>query len=386
MKRKNHDITTANKRSKLKPRKEPYWAALGDGVSLGYYRRKIGGGSWIVRRREKGAGYKFESIGDADDKGMNIGKSYVEALKSATDTEKPVAAGTHRLTVQDAIDAYLNSKETTDADSRLKDHPLASKKLDLLSANDLRGWMDSLVPKGLDKETRRKKRATANRNRTALVAALNFAVKYEMTSNTKFRLVEPFPKVKNTEFRFLTEREAEQLLMNCNSAQLRDLCEAALMTGARYGELCVLRVRDYDPDEATVRLSGSKTETPRTVGLTTGGKRLFDHKTRNAKPGDFIFTNTSGNQWGKNHQAHGVRQAYKKAKLDPDGDLPSFSFKSLRATYGSWLARAGVTLLNISKALGHKDTRITSDHYADLIEEDQHAIIRLSLPKLKRTA
>lgn len=379
MKRKNYDLTTATVRRRLKPRKEPYWTSLGKCLALGYY---AGAGTWIVRRRIDGE-YKFESIGIADDKNVKSGLTYSDAVKRASDISSAVAVGTHRQTVQDAIDAYLDGFEgrsKADAESRLTSHPLASKKLDKLVGLDVRRWRDGMVSRDLEDEPLRKSRATANRNLTALKAALNFAVEHGMTKNRDFQIVKPFKNVDQPKMRHLNADESFAFLANCNSPQLRDLCEAALLTGGRFGELATLRVRDFDSIQQTVRLSGSKTESPRVVALNDDGLRLIRRRARCSAANDFLLTNTSGKPWGKSQYSYGVRKAWQRAKIEP------VSFHDLRATYGSWLAAAGVPLLNIAKALGHKDLRITSKHYAHLVDQDQHAIIRASLPKLKRTA
>lgn len=44
---------------------------------------------------------------------------------------------------------------------------------------------------------------------------------------------------------FLTAEQRKRLLNNCDGA-FRDLVEAGLLTGARYGELRTLLVSDYD--------------------------------------------------------------------------------------------------------------------------------------------
>ncbi len=45
-------------------------------------------------------------------------------------------------------------------------------------------------------------------------------------------------------------------LINASNPDFRLLVEAALFAGARYGELAVITVKDFDPDAGTVYVSG----------------------------------------------------------------------------------------------------------------------------------
>src|SRR4051812_42621041 len=70
-------IGTRSHRLKLEPRKEPYWAVLEKGLSLGYHRSTRGAGSWwarvlVVRK------YGQEAIGAADDREDADGERYLD--------------------------------------------------------------------------------------------------------------------------------------------------------------------------------------------------------------------------------------------------------------------------------------------------------------------
>ena len=411
-------LKSKEQRKKLPISKEPHWSIAGDDIHLGYYKGKLRT-TWIARRRVKGK-YVPTKLGITEDTDTEDGLSYGQALALISHPETKVAKSA--FTVQDAINEYLaafEGKSKADTASRLSDHPLASVRLDSLTATQIEKWHRGLVTQRIenwketakrsfirdwrretgkrtptaavlkqaekyatpDDEVTRKARDTANRNLTPLKAALNRAFNHNMTTNTEFQKVKPFRKVDKARVRFLTPAEAAAFLDHLNSGALRDLCLASLKCGARLGELQTALVEHWNPAKGLIWLSGSKTETPRHVAVDAEGKALFSRLAKGKKKSDRLFLNTSGNPWGRNQQRYGVEKAWQRAGLED-----RVQFRDLRTTYGSFLAHNGVPLQRIAKALGHKSIRTTEKYYAFLLEDDQHDIIRSNVPKLRKSA
>src|SRR3569623_3551796 len=65
---------------------------------------------------------------------------------------------------------------------------------------------------------------------------------------------------------------------------------------------------------------------------------------------------------------------------------PTFTWRSASVTsdtpYAALLANAGCELLVISKLLGHADTRVTSRHYAQLLDKTISNAVRTLLPSV----
>jgi len=59
---------------------------------------------------------------------------------------------------------------------------------------------------------------------------------------------------------------------------------------------------------------------------------------------------------------------------------PRVSFNGLRHTFASVLVEAGTPLAFVAEALGHRDTRMVSKHYAHLAPNAVHDAIRANLP------
>ncbi len=143
----------------------------------------------------------------------------------------------------------------------------------------------------------------------------------------------------------------------------------------RYGELTATKVGDYNPDSGSVHFVDTKSGHDRHVPLTEEGQALFEELTGGRMAGEPMFVGASGKPWAKNHQQRPMREACKRAGIDPP-----ISFHILRHTYGSLLAMEGVQLQVIATLMGHADTRMTERHYARLQPDHVSAVLRSALP------
>lgn len=388
----DHRLETREARTKLLPRKEPYWRQLIPGTFLGYYRGSRGS-AWLVRQRE-GAGYRAQRIGTPDDQAPADGAvvlSYSHAVTLATTTQLDARESRPKhysdgLTLNGVVDYYLDNQlegKGSESDSRRswKLHGAAgigTKLVTAHSAESLRKWHKSLATKPptnrgklmafdpADPEQARARKSTANRVLTIVKAALNYAWRNDKLPGdlpTYWAKVEPFELGDDPPPRML-ERDEIKRLLNAAPADLRDLLTGALMTGGRRGELCALQVRDYSADHGTVRLYQSKTGKTLLQPLTPEGEAFFDRVTAGRAPVDPIFVRADGQAWGRNDVTKPMRAAVAITKLD------DVSFKTTRATYGKLLLIATKDIEMVAKALGHSDSRITRKHYAQYLPNE----------------
>ncbi len=150
-----------------------------------------------------------------------------------------------------------------------------------------------------------------------------------MPSDEAWRRVEPFENVDAARVRYLTIAEAQRLIAACDPI-FRPLVEAALQSGARYGELIRLEVRDFNPDAGTIAIRQSKSGKPRHVVLTEEGADLFAGLTLGRAGAEPMFTKAGGGTWGASHQRRPMIEACARAKI-----APPISFHGLRHTYAS---------------------------------------------------
>ena len=92
--------------------------------------------------------------------------------------------------------------------------------------------------------------------------------------DTAWKLVKPYRGTTSARIRFLSPAD-QQRLLDAAEGDLRDLVAAALMTGARFGELSRLQLQDFDAGNGSVFIAESKSGKARHVPLTPGGRVLY---------------------------------------------------------------------------------------------------------------
>jgi integrase len=176
--------------------------------------------------------------------------------------------------------------------------------------------------------------------------------------------------------RFLTTEEALRLV-NASDQEFRPLVRAALFSGCRYGELCALKVADFDLENSTLAIRYSKGGRPRHVYLTEEGAQFFEEVTVGRGREELLFLHADGEPWRASNQHRPMRAVCLNANIEPP-----VSFHILRHSYASLLTKAGVPLQVVASALGHADARMTEKHYAHLAPSHVAQLIRDNLPSL----
>ncbi len=406
---------------------------LEPGKYLCYRRPKSGAsGSWFARLRPVDAPTKvFQArLGTADDFMEADGRetlTYKQACKNAETwfsdqaasirllaTGEPLSTGPY--TVADAMRDYLK-----DAERRgVKGHKImtltsnahiipALGELEVckLTKPKLEDWLHSLAeasrrktgrPRGEEEEVKhlaapatedekRARKDTANRILTNLRSALNLAhVNGKVAGPTPWRDVERFKNVGAARVRFLTVEEQRRLVNVC-PAGFKELVQAALYTGCRYGELCRLAVRDFNVSGGSIFVEVSKSGKSRHITLTQEGIDWFKALAAGKPSGALLFTRTNAKgkarkgmddpfAWGPHDQKKAIVDACIAAKIDPIG------FHELRHTYASGLVNAGVPLPFVAAQLGHADTAMVEKHYGHLCPTAKSDAIRKLSPVL----
>jgi integrase len=215
-----------------------------------------------------------------------------------------------------------------------------------------------------DPDSMRARRATANRNLTVLKAALNHAWQGgQITgSDEAWRKVKPFRGADAARVRYLQIDECARLLNACEP-DFRRIVRGALVTGARYGELCLADVRDFNADSASLLVRESKGGKPRWIPLDDEAADFLAGITAWRSPSEALFTRADGGRWGKSHQRRPLLEACKAARIEP-----AIGFHILRHTWASLRIMAGLPLMVAAQVLGHSDTRMVEKHYGHLAQ------------------
>jgi integrase len=398
---KHVSIESRTARDKLQPRPKPYFVALAGKLHLGYRRRRKGKGAqgnWLTRQYlgmdAKGVGrYREEDIGLADDhldadnsEIFSFDQAYVIATKRHADNaeQSPNAP----LTVAAALDKYFTYLEhegrpPADAPGRAAKHilpTLGATLVDKLTAERLRAWLADIAkaPADADDETIRRRKSTANRVLRIFRAALNFAFKEgNVNSDKEWRRVKPFGDVDVARKEILTVAQAKRLI-NASEPGFRKLVQAALSTGARYGELTRLKVKDFNPDSGTLTILRSKTSKKtgkvHDIYLNDEGIAFFEQLAAGRDGNEIMLLPTEGDAWRGDDQTSPMADAVKRAKI------PRITFHGLRHTHASLSLMAKTLPLVVAKNLGHSDTRMIEKHYGHLIDSHRQDEIKRGAP------
>lgn len=378
-------------RGRLRVQHKPYYRLIEKGLHLGYRKVSSGPGSWVVRRRA-GSDYKVSNLRTADGT-IVVADDYSDADGTAVMSfgqaqtaarMKPGQSSGGPYTVADATADYLRHlKSDGRSEVAIRDaeykiglaSAIATVKTSALTSERLRRWRDSLVGVVKD-DDRRARRASANRVWTTLRAALNHAFREgKIESDLAWRKVKPYANVDVARVRYLTVAEAQRLINACDP-EFRPLVQAALQTGARYGELCRLTVADFNPDANTLTIGRSKSGKPRHIVLTEEGAELFRSLCAGRACSELILRHAGGGSFNSSHQIRPMNEACDRAKISP-----RVSFHILRHTWASLAAMNGVPLMVIAKNLGHADTRMVEKHYGHLAPSYVAEAIRAGAPR-----
>ena len=168
-----------------------------------------------------------------------------------------------------------------------------------------------------------------------------------MTDPPIWREVKPFKGVEVARARFLSIEEQRRLVQACEP-DFRALMEAALFTGARYGELTRLRVQDFNARTGTVFIETSKSGHSRHIWLTDEARAWFKAKTDGREGHERLLTRSSvrrtkrkgfieAQAWAPYDQIYLMAEACDRAELS------AVTFHELRHTYASLLVNRGVS-------------------------------------------
>lgn len=403
-------IDTREARRKLAPRDMCHWRSIERGLHLGYRRIKSGAGTWWARHYLGDQQYETERLGIADDLSDADGIAvldYWQAQEKARERmvrRAHAAAGkTGPYTVAGAMDGYFQflandgRGEHTVRDARYRDNAfirpiLGRVEVASLTAEKLRQWRDDLAQtpprvrtkkngtqnhrKVTDDDARRARRSSANRTWSILRAALNHAFHDgKVPSDLEWRKVKPFRSVDAARIRYLTVAEAKRLI-NAADQDFRKLVQAALQTGARYGELARLTVADFNPDVGTLTIQQSKSGKSRHVVLTDEGTQFFRRLCVERTGGEILLRKANGSPWDFAHQIRPMDETVARARI-----TPAISFHGLRHTWASHAVMNGMPLMVVARNLGHADTRMVEKHYGHLAPSYIADAVRKSAPR-----
>jgi len=360
-------LDSQRKLKKLEPRPSPYYERVSEGVFVGYRKTALGSGKWVGRTRIDGSQNHaaFDSVDSYDDAVTSV-LAWTKGLRGNGDQNK---------SVKDVIDEYIKGYAAAKGEdsacatqtrlyAALPD-ALLNKKLTLLKASHIRGWMNDLVTLPYRKDKIRTK-STANRIYNNFKAAMNMAYKLDWIADKPWEKVEAFKNADKARDLFLTDRQVLRLI-DSTSGALKRLVQASVFTGARYGELAGAKVKDFLPHESTLKLSGKTGE--RTAWLSDEATGFFQCQAASKLPDAFLLTQDNGKHWGKANYDRNFRLTCKRAKLPNETML-----YSLRHYHISKALLAGVSIQVVAENCG-TSVRMIEKHYGKFLAVDRQQMM-----------
>ena len=171
---------------------------------------------------------------------------------------------------------------------------------------------------------------------------------------------------------YFRESEFQLLVQNTEDDDLKDLFLFVINTGLRETEVCELRWSQIDLKHKTLVLDNlvsiTKNKKVRAIPLNIASMQILLARERKRQTnGDsisFVFT-YKREKIRQQFISHKIKKIIRKAGLRNE-----LNFYSLRKSFGSYLAQKGVPIYNISKLMGHSDTRLTTQMYAAINVDD----------------
>ncbi len=169
-------------------------------------------------------------------------------------------------------------------------------------------------------------------------------------------------KKDNRRIRFLTREEASvlfQRLGECKTQNLYDMSLLALNCGLRAGEIFSLQRIDIDFNNKKIAIRDPKGVFNRFANMTAAVYDMLNHRAANLAPQDYIFLSEKGekiNEISNQFQRIVDSLGFNDGVADRRNRVV---FHTLRHTFASWLAMAGVDIYTIKELMGHSDIKMT---------------------------
>jgi integrase len=256
-------------------------------------------------------------------------------------------------------------KSLEDAESIFKLHtnPLFKKK-------DVRELTNDEARKIIADLKTAKTPAVSNKCLTQIKSIFNFAKKEGLISDNHFAVAKKFAEQPRE--RVLTADEETRLLVALDDEPeiYKDIVLIALMTGQRKNCVLSMQWEEVDPQQRIWAIPASKAKSKKglVVPLIPEAMQILQRRSSQAEQGEkFVFPNKRsklGYVTEKTGQGSFWRRVTKRAGLYSDNKAQPLTFHDLRRSTATRMARAGIELAIIQKALGHSSIAITQRTYA----------------------
>jgi len=280
--------------------------------------------------------------------------------------------------------AKANKKSWSIDEQNYKKHikPIfGNKNVKSLKSLDFEDFKQALFAKGLEAQT-------VKHQLTLARTIINYAIKHEIIKNFTNPLANgkvKMPDIDNKRQAYLTKQEAKEILeiLKSTHSLTYHLTVLLLFTGARFseitgassqknktGEETPLKWTDVNFNNNTIYFKKTKNGNDRYIAMHKILRETLEYLYENKVNGN-VITNSAGGIILRmpNHFMTAIEAVHPGNK--EENTKYKITAHSLRHTHASWLAEAGLDILQIKEQLGHKNIEMTM-RYAHLIPNIRH--------------
>ena len=379
-------------RTKLKPRRDPYWAKVRKGCFLGF--RKMASdsaGTWSARCLDENAAKQVhKALGSFEEVPDQF--RYDAAQKEALIWFDHLGQGgaVRAVTVRQACQKYVDHLRETksertadDAGSRFKryvfnDPRLSNLELAKLMPTHLEAWRKTVrktpILGGAGRGGQRSD-SSLNRDMTCLRAALNHAFRDGwVTSDFAWR--GKLRPVKNADRRrdvYIDIEQRRKLVAHADT-DLAGFLRGMSLIPLRPGALAALTVASYDQRLKTLTVGKDKAGQDRKIMLPDATAAFFATHCKGKLPSAPLLARANGKHWDKDAWKYPIKSAVIEAEL-PD----SVTCYALRHSVITDMIHGGLDTMSVAQLSGTSVLMIER-HYGHLTEKHARAALaRLAL-------
>jgi integrase len=212
--------------------------------------------------------------------------------------------------------------------------------------------------------------ATLRNHHQALNSFYTYLERFDLVPSNPMRKLEAPKRTTKTVKPWLRVEELDNLMGACLNPREAIVIWFLANAGLRWGECEALLQKDVDLGEGLITVNSSKTQAglrrvPIFPDLTPQIRRWFNYlEERGLRDPNLPFFCTRMRKPMVEQQAFKItRRVSERAGTCPVNP------HMLRRSFGSTLINQGVRLEVVSKLLGHSNTKVTEDYYAQLLDE-----------------
>jgi site-specific recombinase XerD len=331
-------IDSVEARTKLKPRRAPYWHRLSTGCHVGFRKMAPGSeGTWLAQTYDAATQKQTrKSLGTFDH--LQPGQRFDAAKKAAESLTEHLQHGgsADDLTVKEACKQYVKhlrseGKAATadDAEARFRrlidDDKLGRIAMRKLATHHIRDWRRALLARPVtinphadeaDRKTRKRSASSVNRDMTALRAALNHAQENgAVATNAAWHVaLRPIDSADGRRMGFLDFKQRGALIAKA-PADLALFLRGLSMVPLRPGALASLTAGSYDKRLSVLTIGKDKAGKDRGIKLSGKVAEFFAGLTTDKLPTAPLFARADGKAWDKDAWKKPIKAAAEAAEL-----------------------------------------------------------------------